>query len=40
METKYALNWFLSKLLRIENFFLTMGVNYPIGVSVFVVAKK
>jgi len=39
-ENKYALNWLLSKLLRIENFFLIMGVNCPIGVSVFVVAKK
>jgi SAM-dependent methyltransferase len=39
-ESNYALNLFLSKLLLIENFFLAMGINYPIGISVFAVAKK
>ena len=39
-ESNYALNLFLSKLLSVENFFLEIGVNYPIGISVFAVVKK
>jgi SAM-dependent methyltransferase len=39
-KSNYALNYFLSKLLSIENFFLKIGANYPIGISVFVIAKK
>jgi SAM-dependent methyltransferase len=39
-KSNYALNLFLSKLLIIENFFLEIGINYPIGISVFAVAKK
>jgi len=39
-ESNYVFNFFLSKLLTIENFFLGMGINYPIGISLFVVAKK
>jgi SAM-dependent methyltransferase len=38
--SNYALNLFLNKLLSIENFLLKIGVNYPVGISVFVVAKK
>jgi SAM-dependent methyltransferase len=33
-------NILLVQLLRIENAFLSIGINYPIGVSVFVVAQK
>jgi len=39
-ESNYVLNYLLSKLLSIENFFLNIGANYPIGISVFVIAKK
>jgi SAM-dependent methyltransferase len=39
-KSNYILNFLLSKLLRIENFFLNIGVSYPIGISVFVIAKK
>jgi SAM-dependent methyltransferase len=39
-ESNYALNYFLTKLLSIENSFLNIGANYPIGISVFVIAKK
>jgi SAM-dependent methyltransferase len=33
-------NILLIQLLRIENSLLSIGINYPIGVSVFVVAQK
>jgi len=39
-ESNYALNYLLRKLLSMENFFLNIGVNYPIGISVFAIAKK
>jgi SAM-dependent methyltransferase len=39
-KSNYVLNHLLSKLLSIENFFLKIGLSYPIGISVFVVAKK
>jgi SAM-dependent methyltransferase len=39
-KSNYALNWLLTQLLRLENFFLNIGVNYPLGISVFVIAKK
>ena len=34
------LNILLIQLLRIENALLSIGINYPIGVSVFVIAQK
>jgi 2-polyprenyl-3-methyl-5-hydroxy-6-metoxy-1,4-benzoquinol methylase len=34
------INILLIQLLRIENTLLSMGINYPIGVSVFVIAQK
>lgn len=39
-ESNYVMNLLLIQLLRLENFFLNIGVNYPIGISVFVIAKK
>jgi hypothetical protein len=33
-------NILLIQLLRIENTLLSIGINYPIGVSVFVIAQK
>ncbi len=39
-ESNYASNYLLKKLLTVENFFLSIGVNYPIGISVFAIAKK
>ena len=39
-KSNYTLNYLLNKFLRIENFFLNIGVSYPIGISVFVIAKK
>ena len=39
-ETNYTLNYLLKKILSIENFFLNIGIRYPIGISVFVIAKK
>jgi len=39
-ENNYLLNFFLNQLLRIENSLLRMGINYPIGISVFIIAQK
>lgn len=39
-ESNFLLNYLLSQLLRLENFFINMGFNYPIGISFFAIAKK
>lgn len=39
-ESNYTVNYLLKRLLTIENFFLSIGANYPIGISVFAIAKK
>jgi SAM-dependent methyltransferase len=39
-DGNYLMNILLIQLLRIENALLSIGMNYPIGVSVFVIAKK
>jgi SAM-dependent methyltransferase len=39
-ESHYLLNLLLTQLLRIENALLSIGINYPLGVSVFVIAQK
>ena len=39
-ESNYFLNFLLTQLLRIENVLLNIGLNYPIGISVFVIAQK
>lgn len=39
-QSNLLLNFFLTRMLRIENFLLNMGINYPIGISVFVIAQN
>ena len=39
-ENNYLLNFLLTQLLRVENALLSIGINYPIGVSTFVIAQK
>jgi ubiquinone/menaquinone biosynthesis C-methylase UbiE len=39
-ETPKLVNFLLASILRLENWFLRLGVNWPFGVSVFVLARK
>ncbi len=39
-QINYLLNFLLIQLLKVENYLLSLGINFPIGVSVFVVAQK
>ena len=39
-DINYVMNMTLIQLLRIENALLNIGINFPIGVSVFLVAQK
>ncbi len=39
-ESNFLLDFLLKRLLRMENYLLTLGFNYPIGISVFVIAQK
>jgi len=39
-ESNYTVNYLLKRLLTIENFFLSIGANFPIGISIFAIAKK
>ena len=39
-ETPKLINLLLTSILRLENWFLRLGANWPFGVSVFVLARK
>ena len=39
-DSNIFINILLIQLLRIENALLSIGINYPLGVSVFVIAQK
>lgn len=39
-ENNYLLNFLFTQLLGLENALLSIGINYPVGVSTFVIAQK